>query len=753
MRKQISDVCIVGGGRWARIIARSLSQKYAIEIVSLHNYNNTKSWLKQENLNVLLYTSLNDITANKVIVANYPADHYDTCKQLLQRGKTVLCEKPFVPTLEQAIELEQITKERRGTRPQLYVGYEFNFSQYFKQLQVQAPPEREISITWHSVFDEVKYGERKIPDMTVSVFDDINPHILTIVDMIFDKREYQISTITRNEETINYVLTFIYAKKRRSIHVELKRNAPKTYKAISFGDTIFDFTDVQEGTLDEELEHFINDTMPCNLAEHTRWIVDITEQGNKMLYEQNLKSNEYTAFREYMLKHLLNAKVLSNPKDVTLVDHMTTKARSIVNMLADDPFIIQEEIAKKLSLNKEVLNKINKAIKECKFAQDLIINGQGAKYWKNSIIPILQKDLVNKCLNNEYQYPYRIGLYLGPSCMFRCDFCGRNYDAYYKKDVRQNGNELIHNIIDTAPTDDPHRFYLSGGLEPLTNPGLGSIIKHGAARGFKFGLYTNGYMLTEKYIEQHPGLWYLDTLRISLYGYDAESYYNTTKNKKGFDVVKQNALAFSNLRDQVANNVKFGFNYVILPGQAKHIDKVIKFVEDAGGDFVTLREDYSNPTDANKFENQKQLIDAFEKIDTNIHIDYGYALHYPSLGLPGTVLQHVTYKEIRPKGFPQISCVVDLYGDVYLYREAGFIDRPGADRYIIGRLSPTNTFEDIINNYKEVTPQENDTDYFDAFDHTITKLLNKEEADKYYNVQSPVVIPQDTQLVQAFYPK
>ena len=64
-----------------------------------------------------------------------------------------------------------------------------------------------------------------------------------------------------------------------------------------------------------------------------------------------------------------------------------------------------------------------------------------------------------------------------------------------------------------------------------------------------------------------------------------------------------------------------------------------------------------------------------------------------------------------------------------------------------------NVFENIINNYKEVTPQKNDTDYFDAFDHTITKLLNKEELDKYFGIQSPVVIPQGTQLIQAFYPK
>jgi dTDP-4-amino-4,6-dideoxy-D-glucose ammonia-lyase len=740
MKKQTNDVCIVGGGRWAKIIARNLSQKYAVELVSLHNYNNIKNWVEQANLDIYVYNSLTDITANKVIVANHPADHFKTCRFLLQQDKTVLCEKPFVPTLAEAMELDAYNN--------VFIGHEFYFSNYFQQF-VAPPIESEIFIKWHSVFGEEKYGVQKIPDMTISVFEDINPHILTIIDMILGKDDYVLDSISRSEDTVNYR---IHAEEY-VVHVQLKRDAQTSLRTITFGDQVFDFTDLKERTLDMELGHFMADTMPYNLAKTSRWIIDITEQGSKKLYEQNLTTNEYSAFREYMLKHLLDAQVLSNPKDVSLVDNWTLVARNIITLLAEDPFITQENILKRLYLKKNMLHKLNKAIKACSFAQDLIMNGQGAKYWKNSIIPILQKDLINKTLNNEYQYPYRIGLYLGQSCMFHCSFCGRNYDAFYKKDVRDSGNDIIYSILDSAPKDDPHRFYLSGGLEPLTNPELGNIIKYGARNGFKFGLYTNGYMLTNKYLEQNEGLWYLDTLRISLYGWDARSYYDTTKSKKGFDIVKQNAITFSNLRNQVAKNVKFGFNYIVLPGQAKHLDKIIKFVEDVGGDFLTLREDYSNPTDANKFENQQQLIEAFDKIDTNIHIDYGYAMHYPSLGLPGKVLQHVTYKEMRPKGFPQISCVVDLYGDVYLYREAGFLDRPGANRYIIGRLGPTNTFEDIISDYNEVTPQENDTDYFDAFDHTITKLLNKEESDKYFGIQSPVVIPQGTQLIQAFYPK
>ena len=66
-----------------------------------------------------------------------------------------------------------------------------------------------------------------------------------------------------------------------------------------------------------------------------------------------------------------------------------------------------------------------------------------------------------------------------------------------------------------APKDDPYRFYISGGLEPLTNQGIGEIVNFGSEQGFKLSMYTNGFLLTPDLLKRHPGLWNLDTLRIS----------------------------------------------------------------------------------------------------------------------------------------------------------------------------------------------------------------------------------------------
>ena len=70
---------------------------------------------------------------------------------------------------------------------------------------------------------------------------------------------------------------------------------------------------------------------------------------------------------------------------------------------------------------------------------------------------------------------------------------------------------------------------------------------------------------------------------------------------------------------------------------------------------------------------------------------------------------------------PQASVSVDLYGDVYLYREAAFLDRPGARRYILGNLINEGSMENVIKNFinkkKEINILETDRDYLDTWDH------------------------------------
>ena len=86
--------------------------------------------------------------------------------------------------------------------------------------------------------------------------------------------------------------------------------------------------------------------------------------------------------------------------------------------------------------------------------------------------------------------------------MFKCTFCGRNYDAVYDRSKLDQGMQMFKKLISEAPKNDDHRFYIAGGLEPLTNPNIGDLIGELREAGFKSSMYTNAYMLTETFLKK-----------------------------------------------------------------------------------------------------------------------------------------------------------------------------------------------------------------------------------------------------------
>jgi dTDP-4-amino-4,6-dideoxy-D-glucose ammonia-lyase len=93
---------------------------------------------------------------------------------------------------------------------------------------------------------------------------------------------------------------------------------------------------------------------------------------------------------------------------------------------------------------------------------------------------------------------------------------------------------------------------------------------------------------------------------------------------------------------------------------------------------------------------------------------------------------------MRKSGFPQLSVAVDLNGDIFLYREAGFLDRPGNDKFILGRISEDKSFEDVIREFVEskysVDTVQFDNRFMDSFDHILTTLVNQSEKDLEFGI-------------------
>ena len=361
------------------------------------------------------------------------------------------------------------------------------------------------------------------------------------------------------------------------------------------------------------------------------------------------------------------------------------------------------------------------------------------KYWDNTIVPLLRSGHLESAITHQYIYPNRIGLYPGLNCQFFCNFCGRNYNAKYSNDVVEKSFDVFKRVVDEDPRDRDNwqdRFRISGGLEPLTNPRIGDIIQYGADNEFNMQLYTNGYALSQRLLDKQPGLLNLEMMRISLYGHDDSSYTSVTRIPKSYNIVKENLRNFL----QCNSATKVGVNWIILPGHAQDVLNVFDMLEDVNStqdkkvQFITLREDFSQNAVYLSDAERNELIYIFAKIEQkcansrhlkHMHIDYGYQLDPIRNGTPTGPLQMAQYDSMNRYGFPQVSTAIDSLGDLYVYHETGFIDRPGAQRYIIGNIKDSNIAQIVQNHLAGpgITPKPFDTSFLDAFDHTISLVL------------------------------
>jgi dTDP-4-amino-4,6-dideoxy-D-glucose ammonia-lyase len=438
-------------------------------------------------------------------------------------------------------------------------------------------------------------------------------------------------------------------------------------------------------------------------------------------------------------------------------DQLSHPARLIVEAMKDDPFATQRNIAERFAIKKEEHLVAVQEIRNSTWAQhEIMHSGLGTKYWTNTIAPLLASGTLQAAIERDWMYPNRVGLYTGLSCMFYCGFCGRNPVAKYDKEFSQIGRDFFFQIIDQDPRTDANwqdRFRISGGLEPLTNPYLGEIVSYGARRGYRMQLYTNGNMMTDAYLFRHPGMLELEAVRFSLYGTTAEKAYAVTRNRQSFEHVINNIIGYIN----AAPDVKVGINWIILPGHASDVMELIKIIERINQaakrpvDFVTLREDFSQNIRVLSNQERSQLSAIFGTIrdfqrEWPTHWDFGYALEAQRMGRNLGGLRMINWDEMIPESFPQVAVAVDVKGDVYVYHESGFLDRPGANRYIIGNIEDSSV-EQVTQNWvasgRTIKPLPPDVGFLDAFDHVVSILINQARDDEAYGIpwsQGPLVV-------------
>ncbi len=334
------------------------------------------------------------------------------------------------------------------------------------------------------------------------------------------------------------------------------------------------------------------------------------------------------------------------------------------------------------------------------------------KAYYRTIQPLLDTGHMQAAINGVYKFPKNINLFPGTSCMFECTFCGRNYEA-----TEPNYNYFYDTLLDQDPGDNPYRYNIGGGLEPLTYKEIDRLCKDLYIRGYKVRFITNGFMLTPRFIEKNPNLLNVDHFRVSLYGYDEEQTISTTRNNKAFRVVKKNLTDYNKLN---IDKPPLHINHVLLPTEFENLNNILNYIDDIGGvHTLSLREDFSFQypiNDRNKL--REKLLEFDEKAKKrSLNIDYGYALVALLEGRMNKLIE-VNYKQLTRKQSPQCKIAIDPRGDIYSYFEAAFIDRPNSDRHILGNVIGSSV-EQELRKQKEIEPKPGDEHFLDALNHVI----------------------------------
>jgi len=181
-------IALIGGGRWARVIASVLRDLLPANVVVIVcSPGNPAGWDKVElpphwQIAPDLDTTLTKADVSHVIIARRARDHAATALAALRQGKRVLVEKPFCLSHHERDQLLAAAPTQR-----CYCGLVLLYAGYISDLAHAASAlDRidEISIDWADPLAEQRYGEVKRFDAALSVTQDVFPHIWSLLRRI-----------------------------------------------------------------------------------------------------------------------------------------------------------------------------------------------------------------------------------------------------------------------------------------------------------------------------------------------------------------------------------------------------------------------------------------------------------------------------------------------------------------------------------------------------------------------------------------
>ena len=325
-RGRRDTLALVGGGRWARVIASVLADLElpfaTVVVVSRSNAAVLTQMFSASRFArfVIVPTieeALNRFGLGAAIIANAARAHVASAERMIGAGIPVLIEKPAALSVNDGRRLLQMA-DRNGvcampSLPFLYCSYLDRFAEV-----LGSHPEKitRLRLEWSDPAAEIRYGERKSYDPGVSVAQDVAPHVWAILSQVaggaIEADGVRSCRIARGGRSVCYSLHVDGVK----CLVSMRRDAPARRRLLkakmaSRKDTAMDFSvepgiilrgstsvsgDVQwaqsPGPVLRQIQEFfstLNRKTPKRAAEALLGSVALAERCDALLKQRQLK--------------------------------------------------------------------------------------------------------------------------------------------------------------------------------------------------------------------------------------------------------------------------------------------------------------------------------------------------------------------------------------------------------------------------------------------------------------------------------
>lgn len=153
-----------------------------------------------------------------------------------------------------------------------------------------------------------------------------------------------------------------------------------------------------------------------------------------------------------------------------------------------------------------------------------------------------------------------INFHIWKYCNFKCKFCFATYEdelGLYNKKSHLSEHEML-SIIDEIAKQDITKITFAGG-EPLLCKWLPNLIKHAKEVGLTTMIVTNGFLLTNKWIEEQDG--YLDWITLSIDSIEPNNQIAIGRSNNSNSISKEDF--FEKVKCIKKNDIRFKLNTVV----------------------------------------------------------------------------------------------------------------------------------------------------------------------------------------------